>query len=353
MNIIFKAIVGSHAYGTNIEGSDIDYKGIYLQDPEDVLQNGYREQVTITDDEVYYELRRFIELCCTNNPGMLELLYSPEDCIVHKDPVFDVILQNRDKFLSKSCRHSYGGYAFAQIEKASGLNKKMNWENSKIEKKSVLDFCYILPWITQTKGRPLREWLLNNGLDQSQCGLVAIDNFRYTYGLYIRCLEGQNYKGIVQDEETSNDVSLSSVDKDVSRDAVMYFNKDGYGKYCKDYASYQVWLKERNVQRYVDSDAHGQKIDGKNLLHCVRLLETGIEVAKERTLNVRRPNAEYLISIRKGKVDLQTLLDASKEKMKELDEAFQQSDLPDKVDRGFWLALMPKIRKEYYDKNTA
>lgn len=353
MNIIFKVIVGSHAYGTNIEGSDTDYKGIYLQSPEDVLQNGYREQVTITDDEVYYELRRFIELCCTNNPGMLELLYSPEDCIVHKDPVFDVILQNRDKFLSKSCRHSYGGYAFAQIEKASGLNKKMNWENSKIEKKSVLDFCYILPEGNKTRGIPLREWLQMTEIEQSQCGLVNIDNFRYTYGLFYMFKPDHKYKGIVQNEETSNDVSLSEVDKYSNRLAVMYFNKDGYSKYCKDYASYQVWLKERNIQRYVDSDAHGQKIDGKNLLHCVRLLETGIEVAKEKTLNVRRPNGEYLISIRKGKIDLQTLLDASKEKMKELDEAFQQSDLPDKVDRGFWLALIPKIRKEYYDKNTA
>lgn len=31
MDIIFKAIVGSQAYGTNVPGSDTDIKGVYIQ----------------------------------------------------------------------------------------------------------------------------------------------------------------------------------------------------------------------------------------------------------------------------------------------------------------------------------
>ena len=155
--IVFKCIVGSHAHGTNIEGSDIDYKGVYLQDPEDILNNGYREQVTITDDEVYYEIRRFIELLNTGNPTMLELLFSPEDCIQYKHPVMDILLKHRDKFLSKSCKYSFGGYAITQIEKAQGLEKKMNWEKSDTERKTVLDFCNIS--IGYGKSQSLTEWL--------------------------------------------------------------------------------------------------------------------------------------------------------------------------------------------------
>lgn len=144
LNIIYKVKVGSHAYGTNIPESDEDFKMIYLQKPEDVLNYGYQEQVNLSKDCTAYELRRFIELCCTGNPTMLELLYSPEDCVVFKHPIFDLILDNRNKFLSKSCRWSFGGYAISQIEKAKGLNKKMNWEKDRVIRRNPIDFCYVV-----------------------------------------------------------------------------------------------------------------------------------------------------------------------------------------------------------------
>ena len=87
LDVIYKVRVGSHSYGTNIEGSDEDFKMIYLQKAEDVLNYGYQEQVNLTKDSTAYELKRFIELCCTGNPTMLELLYSPEDCIIYKHPI--------------------------------------------------------------------------------------------------------------------------------------------------------------------------------------------------------------------------------------------------------------------------
>jgi predicted nucleotidyltransferase len=35
--IIFKTIVGSQAYGTATASSDIDYKGVYVQHPKEIL----------------------------------------------------------------------------------------------------------------------------------------------------------------------------------------------------------------------------------------------------------------------------------------------------------------------------
>lgn len=40
MRTIFKAIVGSQAYGTNIPTSDTDYKGVYMQSEDDLLGFG-------------------------------------------------------------------------------------------------------------------------------------------------------------------------------------------------------------------------------------------------------------------------------------------------------------------------
>lgn len=365
-NIIFKVKVGSHAYGTNIEGSDEDIKGIYIQDPNDVLERGYQEQVTINKDEVYFEIKRFIELCCTGNPTMLEILYSPEDCIIFKDPIFDKFIENRDKFLSKSCKYSFGGYAYAQIEKAKGLEKKMNWEKSRTERKTVLDFCYV--YNKKKQSIPLKQWLKEEDVLQCHVGLTTLPHFRYMYNMYIDHIKGLNkdnprdakkedftFKGIVQDEENSNDISLSEVPEWYRNmvEGLMYFNKDEYSVHCREYRSYTEWMEKRNKQRYVDIEGHGQAIDGKNLLHCYRLLETGIEIAKDKIINVRRPNAEFLIEIRKGKHDLQKLLDNASKKIEKLDLEFQKSSLPDKVDRGFWLGLLPKIRKEYYSRVTS
>ncbi len=54
-----------------------------------------------------------------------------------------------------------------------------------------------------------------------------------------------------------------------------------------------------------------------------------------------------MISIRKGKVDLNTIIEYCQSKLKELDEVFEKSTLKEKADRGFWLQLLPKIKKQY------
>lgn len=348
-NVIFKAKVGSHAYGTNIEGSDEDFKGIYIQSPEDVLNVGYQEQVSVNKDETYYELRRFIDLCCTGNPTMLELLYTPEDCIIYKHPIFDKLIEHRDKFLSKSCKYSFGGYAYSQISKAKGLEKKMNWENSRVERKTILDFCYIL---VPNGSKPLKEWLISQKgsfVYQKNYGACKIPNCRDMYYIYPKVKPELEYCGLANEEESSNELRLASIPvSETIRGIPMSYNKDGYIEHCKDYKSYQEWLFKRNVQRYVDIGEHGQKIDGKNLLHCYRLIETGIEIARDKTINVRRPNAQFLIEIRKGKHNLETLLENANKMIKQLEEEFDKSTLPSKCDRGFFMSLIPKLRKEYY-----
>ena len=55
-----------------------------------------------TNDEVYYELGRFVELLLKNNPNILEILARPEDCILYKHPLMEQ-LRIAD-FLSKLCK---------------------------------------------------------------------------------------------------------------------------------------------------------------------------------------------------------------------------------------------------------
>ena len=153
---LFIVIRGSQAYGTQLPTSDIDYSGVYIQQKDDIFGFGYKEQISDDkNDLVLYEIKRFLELLQTANPTVLELLSTPEDCIIYKDPIFDLILQSKDIFLTKKCKNSFTGYGFSQIKKAKGLNKKQNWEKEKITRKDILDFVFV---IENEKTIPWKVW---------------------------------------------------------------------------------------------------------------------------------------------------------------------------------------------------
>ncbi len=356
--LLFKALVGSQSYGTAVEGSDHDYRGVYIQDPADVYVNGYKEQLDITKDEVYYEVGRFLSLCCTGNPTMLELMYTPEDCIEYIDPVFQKVIDSRQMFITKALRYSFGGYAVEQIKKAGGLQKKMNWEKQKITRKDVEDMCNVYPLDEvnreyKSDAVGLKTWLRDNQYETKYCGLVKLEHFRDCYLLFhdSRQFISDNprfadqvlsvkFMGISSGED-ANDVCVSEIPKYMTPKAILFFHRDAYSVHCKEYREYTAWLAKRNVQRYVDIEGHGQQIDGKNILHCVRLIQLG-------TINVRRPNAEYLIEIRKGKHNLKTLLTKCEQDIQDMDKAFLESNLPDKVDKKLVEQVIKDIKSEYY-----
>lgn len=338
--IIFKTMVGSQAYGTSTPKSDQDFKGVYVQNQDDLLTFNYVEQFEVSKDECYYEIRRFLQLLATANPTVLEMLFMPENCVLEKSPVYDLVIAERHKFLTKKCLHSFGGYAIAQIKKAKGLDKKMNWEKSKVVRKAPIDFCYAFD---NGKTMSLEKYLDKHELNQTHCGLVKLDHFRDCYALYHKTEEGF-YRGIIS--EAGNDVRLSSVPKGEVPQTMIFYNKDGYSMHCKDYKEYEEWLANRNTQRYVDISGHNQQIDGKNLLHCRRLLDMAIEIATEKTIKVQRPNADYLLKIRRGEVDLETIIAEAEKDIEKLDELYAKSDLPDDVDREFVNDLLLKIRKQ-------
>ena len=344
--LIYKVIRGSHAYGTNLPSSDTDYSGIYIQSLDDIIGLKYREQVNDSkNDIVYYEIRRFLELLTSNNPTVLELLNTPDDCIVYKHPVMDMILENKEKFITKNCRNSFGGYARQQISKAQGLNKKMNWEQSQVTRKGPLDFCYV---IEGEKTIPLIDFLKQNEIDQKYCGLSKIPHARDMYALFFDSnLESSiGFRGIVV--ENSNKIRLSNIPKDMQHTCVFYYNEDGYSMHCRKFKEYEEWLKNRNTQRYVEIENHQQSIDGKNMMHTRRLLDMAKEIALGQGINVRRPDAEFLISIRQGKVNLEDLIQHAEDEIKEIDKLYAESNLPDDVDKNFVNDLLIEMRKHFY-----
>ena len=376
---LYLVIRGSHAYGTNLPSSDTDYSGVFVQNLDSILGMSYVDQINDDkNDIVIYELRRFLELLAKNNPTVLELLNTPEDCVVYKHPLFDKILQNKDNLLTKICANSFGGYAKEQISKAKGQNKKQNWERDKVSRKEVLDFVYV---IEGEKSIPWKVWNEDFQYDEKFIGIVNVPNARDIYAVYFdeiahMCFSesvpenvresakylrkeselsmGFGYKGLVKTGEgatsaESNQLRLSSIPKGETPICIITYNKDGYTQHCNDYKSYQTWLEQRNEQRWVDVESHGQKIDGKNMMHCRRLMDMAREIAEGKGIIVRRPNAQELIDIRQGKVDLQTLIDHVESEIKEIDLLYKNSTLPEKVDMNLVEQILIDIRKQIYN----
>jgi len=343
-NLIFEAIVGSVAYGTNIETSDLDKKGIFLCPIDNLLSFGYTEQINVTKDETYYEVRRFLELCSVGNPTCLELLFSDDEYILHTSPQFELIRENRDVFVTKKCANAFTSYGYSQISKANSLGKKLNYNENDYKLKTPLDFIY---FYNNGKTYSFKEYLNDNGLLQEKCGLVRLDHMKDCYAVYYD-YNNDGYRGIIG--ENSNEVRLSSIKKGETPFVMIYYNVEAYSKFMKEWKEYNEWLKNRNTQRYVDVKKHGQTlsgsfIDGKNLLHCRRLIDVGVSIATTGTFTVKRPNADYLLSIKRGEVPLDKIIEDAERDIAGLQELYDKSNLPEKVDPLFVKELLLKIRK--------
>lgn len=346
--IIFEAISGSRAYGTDLPTSDTDIRGIFIQPTQEVLKANptvdgnypYIPQVNDeTNDVVFYEIGRFIELLEKGNPNILELLNVPEDCVVFKSFLMDDFFPDKTKFITKKLRHSFVGYAKTQISKAKGMNKKVNTPQP-VKRKILLDFCYLLEG---EKSIPILQRFPKEELDEA--GVVSLPHGRDIYALYIDKHSEYQFRGVVNPNGESNEIRLSSIPKDYPYKALTFwYNKDGYTAHCKDYKEYWEWVNKRNPDRYKDNMKGEVGYDHKNMMHCVRLIQVAQDIIDKNEIVVRRPNRDYLLSIRNGGHTYEDLLKYVEENVAKLDEAFETSNLPDEVDTNYTRNLLLQIR---------
>lgn len=400
--LIYEYIRGSHAYGLQKEDgtSDVDTAGVFIEPDEwlDGLGLDYQEQIADEkNDNVWYSLRKFVNLLVTANPNALEALFVPDRCVIYEHPIMTELKKHRDEFLTKKCFDSLCGYSTAQIKRARGLNKKINWQE--VVRKDILDFCYTFK---NQGSQPIKDFLKDNNLDQRYCGLVNIPNMKDVFGVYYdfaayfkfefvdkkaknpfgeeyklddfkvwacdlaishflddrttdacqnRVLNREffHYKGIVEPDQIdkSNEVRLCSIPKGEKPICFMTYNKDAYTKHCKDYKEWCEWVRMRNPERYKENKE--KDFDRKNMAHSVRLLHMGIELAETGKFNVDRTNIDrdFIMNIRLGNATYDELINYLESRKEEMETAMANSTIPESIDVDKINDVVINIRKEF------
>ena len=162
-HIICIAITGSKAYGIAQPDSDTDVMGIFLPPERFLLGVDHVEQILLDKKELgvegaMFSFSKWYNLMLQQNPNVLELLWHEQNNYVFCDEDYwPILLAERGNFLSKKLKHSYGGYAYAQMQRLKKLNENVNQNKARLE--NIEKFGYDV----KAAGHVFR--LLNTALD--------------------------------------------------------------------------------------------------------------------------------------------------------------------------------------------
>ncbi len=295
-NIILLGLGGSHAYGTNVPGSDIDIRGIALNSKEEILGAANFEQVVNeATDTTIYSIRKIISLLSSCNPNTIELLGLRPEHYLYLSSVGQELLDNKKLFLSRRAKYSFGGYAFAQLRR---LDNKA--------------------------ARTIAQ------ADREQHILNSITAATYVWPDKYGCFKtGEGVRLYLDDSDR----------EDMDKEIFMDIKLTGYP--LRDYKA--MWSDMKNIVSDYDKIGHRNQnaIErgklGKHMMHLVRLYLMCIDILEKEEINTYRENdIPFLMDIRNGKFlnsesqPLAEFYEMVSEYEKRLDYAVENTSLPDK-----------------------
>jgi uncharacterized protein len=350
---ILIGLAGSHGFGLSHPNSDLDYRGIFIAPKQYYLGLGKAEQkddgwstepgifdfLDGQQDTVIYELRKFVQLLADANPNSLEVLWLKQYPV--KTEVGEYLIQHRQIFLSKQVKHTYSGYAFAQIKKI------------KSHRKWLIDPPQVKP--TPSKFGLVDEYPLNK--EELHAFLEYL--YRLVRGKieYLaeaeelhRLLTGDiDYKGLLKQHNLSDEVMEYTQNLTNSRgDFIKLLQKSQqYQNALREWNAYQSWQTNRNPTRAGMEKKSG--FDLKHAMHCIRLLRSGLEILKFGEVFVDRReagDADELKSILHGELTYEQVTKLADDLVAELDQAYNTSILPHHPD----LAAIDRLCIELVEK---
>lgn len=133
-NICLLTLGGSYSYGTNVEGSDIDIRGVATNSCSDILGlTNFEQVVDEKTDTTIYAFNKIISLLMNCNPNVLEMLGCLPEHYLYLNDIGRQLIDNRKLFISQKAIHSFGGYAIQQLRKLENALARDRLPQSKKE----------------------------------------------------------------------------------------------------------------------------------------------------------------------------------------------------------------------------
>ncbi|WP_266168667.1 nucleotidyltransferase domain-containing protein [Dyella subtropica] len=335
-SLLFECTGGSHAYGTATPESDRDIRGIYAM-PFAAYLGLTQPAAQMSDarnDIVYYSLRRAVELLAAANPNMLELLYMPEDCVRWSSPEMDMLVAQRELFVSRQCVQTHVGYALSQIKKARGQNKWINQPRPE-RPPAKEDYCHVIPQerLIEAETAPCRPLPLTSlGWNLDEFHAASLEHARDGYRLY---RYGRQARGVFRDGMLVCE-SIPLEDEAARFAGLLFYNEQAWKQAMTDHQNYWTWRRERNESRWRQQEAGELDYDAKNLMHTVRLLLSGESILTSGRPIVRfdGPQRELLLDIRRGCFSYDELMTMANGIAERCARQESQSNLPPTINTG-------------------
>ncbi|MTJ48396.1 DNA polymerase beta superfamily protein [Dolichospermum sp. UHCC 0259] len=335
---IFVGLAGSHGYGLNRPESDYDYRGVFIAtkryylgfDSIEQKDSGWDEPgifpfIDGNEDTVIYELRKVIHLLAGANPNVLELLWLTNYPFLTN--VGQHLINHRHLFLSKKVKHTYSGYAFAQIKKMETHRK---WLLNPPTKKPLPADFDIMDEV------PLSKDELNAFLEYLYLLIRGkIEFLEESEQLYKLLTADIDFKGVLKqytlaDETLAYTQNLTYGRKDFIR---LLQKSQSYQIALREWKAYVSWQENRNPARAEMEKKSGY--DLKHGMHCIRLLRSGLEILRTGELIVDRNLAgdiDDLRAILRGDYSYDELMKMAEDLVAQMDVFYEQSSLPHRPD---------------------
>lgn len=346
-NTIYQTLHGSHAYGTSRPDSDIDLRGICIPPkkyPLGVLDSFEQSVMADPLDCTIFGIQKFVKLAMEGNPNALEIMFTDKSDIQFINEIGESLLDIKELFVSKKCKNTLQGYAFQQLKR---IKTHRQWiVRGEIKKPERSDFDLpdthklipehqLLEIEAQIK-KVLEEWTIDT------TGMEPASEIKF------------------KDELANVLISLKLNHEDFDKYAARSlglndnlteaFQKErAYKAALRDYSNWEKWKLERNKARFELEEKY--HYDTKHGMHLVRLYVMCAEILQTHKINVKRPDAEFLLSIRNGAWTYDQLIEWAENQNEIINTIYETSTLrrdPERIKINQWLI---ETQEKFYKLN--
>lgn len=327
-NTIFLTVHGSHSYGLATPTSDIDIRGMTIPPSEYFFGfNKTFDNLIASDpyDMQVFNVVKFFALTSQGNPNTLELIFTEEEDHILVTKLGRLLLDNRDKFLSRNLKERYIGYAKAQAHR---IKNHKRWIDSPMTPPPSREEFGLPPKMTINKDQYLTvKALFEKQIDQWTCDFEPFSEPQKIY-LQGKVSDILTEMSILSD----NKWELAARNLGASENFIYMLQREKvYQNLVDDYQNYLTWKKNRNPERAKLEAKIGY--DAKHATQLIRLLLVGKEVLLTSKLRVKRlEDREELMEIKNCHWPYQKVIDRADQIEAEVKAAYFQSPLPIKPD---------------------